>query len=58
MREKLKAQELEPMVLDAKALGEFIRGETPYWSGFIKQSGMKGWPSTCPRTMKRCVSSR
>jgi len=41
MREKLKAQELEPMVLDAKALGEFIRGETPYWSGFIKQSGMK-----------------
>jgi tripartite-type tricarboxylate transporter receptor subunit TctC len=41
MREKLKAQELEPMVMDAKALGDFIRGETPYWAGFIRQSGMK-----------------
>jgi tripartite-type tricarboxylate transporter receptor subunit TctC len=42
MREKLKAQELEPMVLDAKALGEFIRAETPYWNDFIKRTGIKG----------------
>ena len=41
MREKLKAQELEAMVLDSKALGEFIRNEAPYWNDFIKQSGMK-----------------
>jgi tripartite-type tricarboxylate transporter receptor subunit TctC len=41
MREKLKAQELEPMVMDSKALGEFIRSETPYWNTFIKSSGIK-----------------
>lgn len=41
MREKLKAQELEPMIMDPKALGEFIRGEAPYWNTFIKNSGMK-----------------
>lgn len=41
MREKLKAQELEPMVLDARSLGEFIRQEAPYWSEFIRSSGMK-----------------
>jgi tripartite-type tricarboxylate transporter receptor subunit TctC len=41
MREKLKAQELEPMILDSKALGEFIRNETPYWNNFIKSSGIK-----------------
>lgn len=41
MRDKLKAQELEPMVLDSKALGEFIRAEAPYWSNFIKAAGMK-----------------
>ena len=41
MREKLKAQELEPMIMDPKALGEFIRGEAPYWSNFIKNTGLK-----------------
>jgi len=41
MKEKLKAQELEPMVLDSKALGEFVRNEAPYWNNFIKQSGIK-----------------
>ncbi len=41
MREKLKAQELEPLILDPKQLTEFIRGEMPYWSDFIKRSGIK-----------------
>lgn len=41
MREKLKAQELEPMIMDPRALGEFIRGEAPYWNNFIKNTGMK-----------------
>ena len=41
MREKLKAQELEPMVMDAKQLGDFIRAEAPYWNDFIKKSGIK-----------------
>jgi tripartite-type tricarboxylate transporter receptor subunit TctC len=41
MKDKLKAQELEPMVMDGKALGEFIKAEQPYWSNFIKQSGIK-----------------
>lgn len=41
MKEKLKAQELEPMVMDSKTLGEFIRKETPYWNDFIKSSGIK-----------------
>jgi tripartite-type tricarboxylate transporter receptor subunit TctC len=41
MREKLKAQELEPMVMDAKTLGDFIRQEAPYWNDFIKRSGIK-----------------
>ena len=41
MREKLKAQELEPMVMDSKTLGEFIRQEAPYWNDFIKRSGIK-----------------
>jgi tripartite-type tricarboxylate transporter receptor subunit TctC len=41
MKEKLKAQELEPMVMDGKALGDFIKAEQPYWSSFIKQSGIK-----------------
>ncbi|HVF64234.1 MAG TPA: tripartite tricarboxylate transporter substrate binding protein [Casimicrobiaceae bacterium] len=42
MKEKLKAQELEPMLLDPKALGEFIRNEAPYWNDFIKQTGIRG----------------
>lgn len=41
MKEKLKAQELEPMVMDAKQLGDFVRGEAPYWNDFIKKSGIK-----------------
>lgn len=41
MKEKLKAQELEPMVMDSKQLGEFVKGEAPYWNNFIKQSGIK-----------------
>ncbi len=41
MREKMKAQELEPMIMDPRALGEFIRGEAPYWNDFIKSTGMK-----------------
>lgn len=41
MREKLKAQELEPMIMGPKALDEFIRGEAPYWNNFIKGTGMK-----------------
>jgi tripartite-type tricarboxylate transporter receptor subunit TctC len=41
MRDKLKAQELEPLVLGPRELGEFIRSETPYWSEFIKSSGIK-----------------
>ena len=41
MREKLKAQELEPMLMDSKTLGEFIRAETPYWNDFIKRTGIK-----------------
>jgi tripartite-type tricarboxylate transporter receptor subunit TctC len=41
MKEKLKAQELEPMVMDSKALGDFVRNEAPYWNDFIKQSGIK-----------------
>jgi tripartite-type tricarboxylate transporter receptor subunit TctC len=41
MREKLKAQELEPLILDSRQLGEFIRSEAPYWNDFIKSSGIK-----------------
>lgn len=41
MKEKLKAQELEPMVMDAKQLGDFVKAEAPYWNNFIKQSGIK-----------------
>lgn len=41
MREKLKTQELEPLLLDPKALGEFIKQEAPYWSEFIRQSNIK-----------------
>jgi tripartite-type tricarboxylate transporter receptor subunit TctC len=41
MKEKMKAQELEPMAMDSKALGEFIRGEMPYWNDFIKKTGIK-----------------
>lgn len=40
MKDKMKAQELEPMAMDSKALGEFIRGEAPYWNDFIKKSGI------------------
>jgi tripartite-type tricarboxylate transporter receptor subunit TctC len=36
MQDKLKAQELEPLIL-----GEFIRSEAPYWNDFIKRTGMK-----------------
>ena len=41
MKEKLKAQELEPMVMDSKALTQFIRAEQPYWNDFIKKTGIK-----------------
>jgi len=41
MKEKMRAQELEPMAMDAKALGAFIKAEMPYWSDFIKKSGIK-----------------
>ena len=41
MREKLKAQELEPMVMDSQALGEFIKAEAPYWNDFIKKTGIR-----------------
>jgi tripartite-type tricarboxylate transporter receptor subunit TctC len=41
MREKLKAQELEPLILDSRQLGEFIKSEAPYWNDFIKSSGIK-----------------
>lgn len=41
MREKLKAQELEPLILGPRDLGEFIKSETPYWNEFIKSSGIK-----------------
>ena len=41
MKEKLKAQELEPMVMDAKQLGDFVRAEAPYWNDFIRKSGIK-----------------
>jgi tripartite-type tricarboxylate transporter receptor subunit TctC len=41
MKERLKAQELEPMVMDSKTLGDFVRNEAPYWNNFIKQSGIK-----------------
>ncbi|QJR09533.1 hypothetical protein DSM104443_00582 [Usitatibacter rugosus] len=41
MKEKLKAQELESMVMDSKQLGDFIKAEAPYWNNFIKQSGIK-----------------
>jgi tripartite-type tricarboxylate transporter receptor subunit TctC len=41
MRDKLKAQELEPLILDSRQLGEFIKGEAPYWNEFIKRSGIK-----------------
>ena len=41
MKEKMKAQELEPMAMDSKALGQFIRAEAPYWNNFIKQTGIK-----------------
>jgi len=41
MKEKLKAQELESMVMDSKSLGDFIRAEAPYWNNFIKSSGIK-----------------
>ena len=41
MREKLKAQELEPLILNSRELGDFIKSETPYWNEFIKSSGIK-----------------
>jgi tripartite-type tricarboxylate transporter receptor subunit TctC len=41
MKEKLKAQELDAMVLDPRALGEFIRKEAPYWINFIRSTGLK-----------------
>jgi tripartite-type tricarboxylate transporter receptor subunit TctC len=41
MQDKLKAQELEPLILDPRQLGEFIRSEAPYWNDFIKRTGMK-----------------
>ncbi len=41
MKEKMKAQELEPMAMDSKQLGEFIRGEAPYWNDFIRKTGIK-----------------
>jgi tripartite-type tricarboxylate transporter receptor subunit TctC len=41
MQEKLKAQELELLILDPRQLGDFIRSEAPYWNDFIKRTGMK-----------------
>ena len=40
MREKLKAQELEPLLLEPRQLGDFLRSEAPYWKDFIKRSGI------------------
>ena len=40
MREKLKAQELEPLILDPRQLGDFLKSEAPYWKDFIKRSGI------------------
>ena len=41
MKEKMKAQELEPMAMDSKALGAFIKAEAPYWNDFIRKTGIK-----------------
>jgi tripartite-type tricarboxylate transporter receptor subunit TctC len=39
VKAKLKALELEPLILPPPALATFLHGEIPFWQDFIKESG-------------------
>ena len=41
VRKTLDAQQLEPLPLDAAAFGALMRDEAPFWTGFVRRSGIR-----------------
>ncbi len=44
VRRQLDALQLEPLPLGDKAFGELIRSEAPFWSDFVRRSGIRVEP--------------